>query len=234
MSTNTDDQQSSKAAAGRAVAELLQDGMTVGVGTGSTASKAIEAIGARIKAERLTIRGVPTSFASERLARQHGIVITSLDDVEELDLAFDGADEVDPQLQLIKGRGAAQTREKIVAKASRQFIVLVDDSKMVSKLGSNFPVPIEFVPLAYGPIKRLILSLGGTPELRMGRAKDGPVVSDQGLWILDARFDGIDDPRRLNSVLSAEPGVLDHGIFLDLTTSVLIGNSDGTVKRIER
>ncbi|NNE35156.1 MAG: ribose-5-phosphate isomerase RpiA [Rhodothermales bacterium] len=232
MLTTTQERDTAKAAVGRAVADLVTDGMVIGVGTGSTATKAIEAIGERIRSEALVVQGVPTSFASEQLARQQGITIASLDSIEALDLAFDGADEVDPQLQLIKGRGAAQSREKVVAKAARSFLVLVDDSKLVDQLGTKFPVPIEFIPLALGPVKRLILSLGGKPELRMAKAKDGPVVTDQGLWILDAHFDGIDDPHFVDKALSTEPGVLDHGLFLDMTTQVFIGRADGSVRTI--
>ncbi len=232
MAIALEDQERAKAAVGQAVADLVRDGMALGVGTGSTASKAIEAIGIRIQRERLSVAGVPTSYASEQLMRANGIPLTSLDDVDVLDLAFDGADEVDPDLNLIKGRGGAQTREKVVASSAKRFIVLVDESKLVQRLGTKFPLPIEFIPLAFGPLKRKILSLGGRPELRMGKSKDGPVVSDQGLWIMDAHFDGIDDPHRIDLVLSGQPGVLDHGLFLDMTSEVLVGQADGSVRTI--
>ena len=232
--TAVDNQQQAKIAAGRAVSELVADGMILGVGTGSTAAEAIRAIGRRVREENLSVRGVPTSFVSEQLARANGITVVSLDEVDSIDLAFDGADEVDPRLNLIKGRGGAQSREKVVANAARQFYVLVDESKIVQQLGTNFPVPIEFVPMALGPLKRLIVALGGRPELRMGKAKDGPVVSDQGLWILDAYFDGIEDAYELNRSLSDEPGILDHGLFLDLATHVLVGQASGAVREIVR
>ncbi|HAY36768.1 MAG TPA: ribose 5-phosphate isomerase A, partial [Bacteroidetes bacterium] len=174
----------------------------------------------------------PTSFASERLARQHGIPVSTLDETPELDLAFDGADEVDADMTLIKGRGAAQTREKIVAAQAARFVVLVDESKMVTRLGTKFPLPVEIVPMAAAPVMNVLRSLGAQPELRMGAKKDGPVVSDQGLWILDGMFDEIADARHVNQVLLNTPGVVDHGLFIDMATDVLIGKSDGSVEHL--
>ena len=214
---------------GEAVAGWIENGMTVGLGTGSTAAKAIEALGRRVSEEGLSIRGVPTSFFAERLAREAGIPLTTLDSDPVIDLAFDGADEVDPSLNLIKGRGAAHTREKVVAAASERFVVLVDDGKLVERLGTRMPVPIEVLPMAAGPVMRRLQAMGGTPELRMGQKKDGPVVSDQGMWIVDVTFPDIADPATLSSTLAGIPGVLEHGIFVGLTSDVLIGNADGTV-----
>jgi len=227
-------QKSAKRAVGQRVAFMVTSGMNVGLGTGSTAAMAIEALGERIRNEGLQIRGVPTSFAAERLAREVGIPLTTLDQHPVLDLAFDGADEVDPNLTVIKGRGAAQTREKIVAAQARQFIVLVDESKMVDVLGTKMPLPIEIVPMAVTPILNILLKLGAQPELRMGLRKDGPVVSDQGMWIVDAMFDKITNPEHINSVLLNTPGVVDHGLFIGMATEVLVGKSDGTVERIVR
>lgn len=228
-------QQAAKQAVAERVAAMVADGMCLGLGTGSTAALAIAALGRRIEAESLRLVGVATSFAAERLARQHHIPLTTLDEVPRLDLALDGADEVDPSLDLIKGRGAAHTREKIVAAQADRFVVLVDDSKMVDQLGTRMPVPVEVVPMAVGPVMRVLEGWGAEPVLRMGRSKDGPIVSDQGLWILDAFFDGIDDPDALNRALLDLPGVLDHGLFLGMATDVLVGEREtGVVQHLYR
>jgi len=218
---------------GKRVAEWIEDGMILGLGTGSTAARAIESLGERIATENLSIRGVPTSFAAERLAMQHGIPVVSLDQIETIDLAFDGADEVDPSLNLIKGRGAAQTREKIVASQAERFVVLVDESKLVNTLGTKMPLPIEVVPMAVRPVMDVVKALGGRPELRMGARKDGPVVSDQGFWIIDALFDTISDIAKVNERLLMTPGVLDHGLFVKMATDVLVGHSDGRVEHLQ-
>lgn len=178
--------------------------------------------------------GVATSFAAERLARQHGIRLTTLDEVPDLDVAFDGADEVDPDFVLIKGRGAAQTREKIVASRAKQFIVLVDESKLVEILGHRMPLPVEVVPMAVTPVMQVLKSLGADAEIRMGMKKDGPVVSDQGMWIVDAMFDGITAPDHVNDVLLNTPGVVDHGLFIGLATQVLVGKEDGSVDVLKK
>jgi len=208
---------------------MIESGMTLGVGTGSTAALAIEELGIRIKNEGLQVRGVATSFAAERLCRQHGITLTTLDVEPNLDLAFDGADEVDPNFTLIKGRGAAQTREKIVAAQAKSFVVLVDESKMVEQLGTRMPLPIEVVPMAVTPILNVLSSMGATSEIRMGMKKDGPVVSDQGMWIVDATFNGIVDAAQVNRELLMTPGVVDHGLFLNMATMILVGKADGSV-----
>lgn len=208
--------------------------MRLGLGTGSTTAYAIAALGRRVREEGLTIVGTPTSFAAERLAREHGVPLASLDELDALDIAFDGADEVSPVLDLIKGRGGAHTREKVVAALARRFVVLVDPSKLVDRLGTKMPLPVEVLPMATAPVMRSLERLGARPELRMARAKDGPVVSDQGFWIIDAHFDGIDDPAVLNRDIRMLPGVLDHGLFIQLATDVLIGEEDGTVRRQEK
>ena len=230
----SDLQKAAKRAVGKQVASMITSGMKLGLGTGSTAALAIEELGIRVREEGLEVTGVPTSFASERLARQHGIPVSTLDETPELDLAFDGADEVDRYMTLIKGRGAAQTREKIVAAQAKRFVVLVDESKMVDRLGMKFPLPVEIVPMAAAPVMNVLRGLGATPELRMGAKKDGPVVSDQGLWILDGMFDEITDAAHVNSVLLNTPGVVDHGLFIDMATDVLVGKSDGSVQHISK
>jgi ribose 5-phosphate isomerase A len=228
-------QNDAKRLVGETVAGMITSGMVVGLGTGSTAAMAIKALGERISREGLDVKGIPTSFASERLAREHGIPLTTLDEHPDVDLAFDGADEFDPGLALIKGRGAAHTREKIVAAQARSFVVLVDASKRVTRLGERMPLPVEVVPMAVAPVMAVLRKLGGDPVLRMGVKKDGPVVTDQGLWILDAAFDhGLGDLDAVNQTLLQTPGVLDHGLFLDMATTVLVGQDDGTVERLDR
>lgn len=225
-----------KTRVGRAVAQMIEGGMALGVGTGSTAAEAIAALGARVRDEGLRVRGVPTSFASERLMRQHGIPVATLDETPDLDLAFDGADAFDPNLDLVKGRGAAHTREKIVAAQARRFVVLVDASKRVAKLGANAPIPVELVPMALAPVSRALDGRGLRAELRLGQRKDGPVITDQGLWIVDAHAPegGLDDPHALAAFLDALPGVLDHGLFLGMATDVLVGEADGSVSHLRR
>lgn len=224
---NTD---AAKKAAGEHAATLVESGMRLGLGTGSTTAYAIAAIGRRVREDGLDVCGVPTSFAAERLAREHGVPLVTLDDVDALDVAFDGADEIGPEMHLIKGRGAAHTREKVVATQADRFVVLGDPSKPVDRLGTRMPLPVEVLPMATAPVTRRLSTLGATAALRMGKAKDGPVVTDQGFWVLDADFpEGIDDPDAVNTALLATPGVLDHGLFLDLATDVLIGRSDGSL-----
>lgn len=203
--------------------------MRLGIGTGSTAACAVEAIGERIASAGIRVVGVPTSFAAERLARQHGLPLATLDEVEEIDLAFDGADEVDPQMNLIKGRGAAHTREKIVAAQAKRFVVLIDASKRVDLLGSRMPVPVEVIPMAVAPVSSALRRLGAEPALRMGEKKDGPVVTDQGMWIVDATFGPIASPGELDQALNAIPGVVEHGLFVGMATDLLVGISGDEV-----
>ena len=232
-----------KRAAGHAAAALVEGGMRLGLGTGSTTAFAIEAIGRRVREDGLDVVGVPTSFAAERLARRHGVPVVGLDQLglddlapgrAPLDLALDGADEVDPDLALIKGRGAAHVREKVVAALAARFAVLVDDSKRVDRLGTTVPVPVEVLPFAEPAVARALRALGAEPALRMGQKKDGPLVTDQGLWVLDARFDGVDDPAGLGAEVDAVPGVLGHGLFVGMATDVLVGGADGDVRHVER
>ncbi|MEX0600310.1 MAG: ribose-5-phosphate isomerase RpiA [Rhodothermales bacterium] len=226
---NTD---SAKLAAGKHAAALVENGMHVGLGTGSTTAFALEELGRRIREEGLSVVGTPTSSASERMARRVGIPLVSLDEVDRLDIALDGADEVDPDLNLIKGRGAAHTREKIVASLADRFVVLADESKLVERLGVRAPVPVEVLPMAAHPVERALARLGGAAVLRMGQRKDGPVVTDQGFWILDVTFEGIDDPDGLNAAIKQLPGVLDHGLFVHLASDVIVGQENGTYRVI--
>ena len=221
-----------KRAVGEAAAQMVEDGMRLGLGTGSTTAFFIEALGRRIRTEHLDVVGVPTSFAAERMARHLDIPLSTLDELEALDLAFDGADEIDPGLNLIKGRGAAHTRERVVAAQAERFVVLGDPSKLVGRLGTRAAVPVEVLPMAATPAMRRLEDLGARSTLREGTNKDGPVVTDQGFWVIDARFDGIEDPPACATAIRAIPGVLDHGLFLGMAALALIGEEDGTVRRL--
>ena len=209
---------------GKAAAALVKSGTIVGLGTGSTTAYAIEYLGNRLKSGEISdIKGVPTSFQAEVLAKQYGIPLTTLDAVDHIDIAIDGADEVDPQKNLIKGGGAAHTREKIVDALADQFVVVVDGNKLVDRLGSTFLLPVEVIPMAIAPVMRAIEKLGGKPELRMGIKKAGPVITDQGNMVVDVKFDSIDNPAELEKTLNNIPGVLENGLFVGVADKVLIG-----------
>jgi ribose 5-phosphate isomerase A len=206
-------------------AMMVNDGDVLGLGTGSTAHYFIQKLGDRINTEEIEIMGIPTSYQSFFLARDCGIPLTTLD--EHLpDLAVDGADEVDPNLNLIKGGGAAHTLEKIVDSAAKKFLVIVDESKKVQKLG-DFPVPLEVIPSAYRPVTQQVKKLGGTPSLRMAEMKDGPVITDNNNFVVDVQFKEIPDPQELEIELNNIPGVVENGIFPDLAHQVLIGTANG-------
>ena len=215
-----------KREAGYYAAGMVEDGMVVGLGTGSTIAFAMERIAERIR-EGLRIQGVPTSYQAEIRARELDIPLTTLDDYPELDLAIDGADQVDGRLRLIKGRGAALTREKCVAAAAEELVIVVDESKIATILTA--PVPVEVIPFALRPVMLGIRALGGDPVLRQGIRKDGPVITDNGNFILDCSFGSIEDPDRLEGLLSLMPGVLSCGLFCAFAdkTTVVVGKSDG-------
>ncbi|MFZ4664938.1 MAG: ribose-5-phosphate isomerase RpiA [Prochlorotrichaceae cyanobacterium] len=209
---------------GRAAAQRVQSNTIVGLGTGSTTAFAIQFIGERLQSGELeNIKGIPTSFQARVLAKQYGIPLTTLDEVDRIDIAIDGADEVDPQKNLIKGGGAAHTQEKIVDALAEQFIVVVDSGKLVDALGSTFLLPVEVLPMAVTPVMRALAKLGGKPQLRMGVKKAGPVVSDQGNLIVDVKFDRIDNPAELEKTINNIPGVLENGLFVGVTDLVLVG-----------
>lgn len=209
---------------------LIKGGMKVGLGTGSTAKFAVEALARRIKHERLKVKGVPTSEATRRLAEQHGVPLLSFEEADRLDLCIDGADEADQGLNLTKGGGGALLREKVVAFVSERFYCVVDDSKLVDKLHA-FPLPIEVVPFAEKVVERELVRLGAEPSLRM---KDGaPYLTDNGLWILDSRFPPIEDPPMLARALSSIPGIAEHGLFCGLAHALVVGTDSG-VRVIER
>ncbi|MBE9011952.1 ribose-5-phosphate isomerase RpiA [Pseudanabaenaceae cyanobacterium LEGE 13415] len=209
---------------GYAAAAKVQSNSIVGLGTGSTTAYAIQAIGERLQSGDLqNIKGVPTSFQAIVLARQFGIPLTTLDEIEKIDIAIDGADEVDPQKNLIKGGGAAHTQEKIVDSLAEQFIVVVDSGKLVDRLGSTFLLPVEVIPMAVTPVMKAIEKLGGKPQLRMGVKKAGPVVTDQGNLVIDVKFDRIDNPAELEKKLNNLPGVLENGLFVGVADIIMVG-----------
>lgn len=212
-------------------AMMVNDGQVLGLGTGSTAHYFIQKLGNRIKEEEIEIMGIPTSYQSFFLARDCGIPLTTL--AEHLpDLAVDGADEVDPQLNLIKGGGAAHTMEKIVDSAADKFVVIVDESKQVAKLG-DFPVPLEVIPEAYRTVTEYVKMVGGSPSLRMAQMKDGPVITDNNNFVVDVQFKEIPNPQELETALNSIPGVVENGIFAGIADQVLIATSNG-VKSIKK
>lgn len=209
---------------GKAAADRVKSNSIVGLGTGSTTAYAIQYIGERLQKGELTnVVGVPTSFQAEVLAKKYGIPLTTLDAIDHIDVAIDGADEVDPQKNLIKGGGAAHTREKVVDSLANEFIVVVDGGKLVDKLGSTFLLPVEVIPMAVTPVMAKLEKLGGKPELRMGIKKAGPVVTDQGNLVIDVKFDSIDNPAELEKTINNMPGVLENGLFVDVADVILVG-----------
>lgn len=209
---------------GYEAAKLVKDGDVVGLGTGSTTHHFIEKLGKRIKIEGMDILGVPTSYQSFFLARDSGIPITTLEE-HDVDIAVDGADEVDPKLNLIKGGGAAHTLEKIVDSTASRFVVIVDGSKIVSELGS-FPVPVEVIPQATRPVKKTLIEMGGSPSMRMAERKDGPVVTDNGNFIFDVKFT-IKNPKKMETEINNIPGVVENGIFSQIVDEVMVGSKTG-------
>jgi ribose 5-phosphate isomerase A len=213
--------QNEKELAGRAAAELVVAGNIVGLGTGSTAYFAVVALGERVKSG-LKIIGIPTSDATAELARAVGIPLSTLDEHPEIDITIDGADEIDPQLRLIKGGGGALLREKIIATASKKMVVVADSSKVVTVLG-RFPLPVEIIPFARAVLQRKIKALGANCSLRT-RSDGAAFVTDEGHHILDCSFGKIADPPSLAQTLSNMPGVVEHGLFIGIAKVALVGN----------
>ena len=221
---------------------MARSGWVIGLGTGSTAYYAVEELGRLMREDGLLITGVPTSHAAELQARVNGIPIKTWDDVERIDLGIDGADQVDGDKNLIKGLGGAHTREKIVASFAEVFVVVVDDSKLSGRLGIGVPVPLEVISMAVPGVDRRVQRLGGQIKLRManpGQAHSGPFITDQGNFLLDAFFHGIDgpgidDPKSMERDLNLIPGVVDNGLFTQIASTILIGSPrNGSVRVIE-
>jgi len=212
----------------------VEDGFIVGLGSGSTAAYAIEALGERIRRERLSMLCVPTSYQAFLLAVKNGIALTTLEEHHTINLTIDGADQIDTNLNLIKGMGGALTREKIVASASKQNVIIADESKRVKVLGENgHPVPVEVLPFAISLAKRKIEEIGGKPVLREGKGKVGPAITDNGNVIIDAVFGPVEKPATLEKRLKMIPGVVETGLFVGLADMVYLGTSS-TVEKIMR
>ena len=214
-----------KIAVAKAAVDQIEDGMVLGLGSGSTAALMIKSLGEKLKEGSLRdIVGVTTSFQGEVLATQLGIPLKAFSAVSQIDLAIDGADEVDPAFQLIKGGGACHVQEKLVASLADRFVVVVDSTKIVKKLNLDFRLPVEVLPSAWQLVQKRIKSLGAEASLRMAKKKAGPIVTDQGNLVLDVAFrNGIEDPEALEKQLNNFPGVLENGLFINLTDEVLVG-----------
>jgi ribose 5-phosphate isomerase A len=216
-----------KEAAAKASVGFVNNGDVVGLGTGSTAAHVVRFLGERVQAG-LKMVGIPTSVRTKELAASLGIPLTTLDECQQIDVAIDGADEFDPQLCLTKGGGGALLREKIIASASRQFVVIADSSKQVPVLGA-FPLPIEVIPFAEALVAKKIAALGAKVSVR--QSSDGkPFITDEGHHILDCRFGQISDPPALARQLSDMPGIVEHGLFINMANVVLMGKGDEVVE----
>jgi len=218
-----------KAVAGRAAADLVPDGSIVGLGTGSTVHFTLLRLAERMRAEGLRILGVPTSLDTERKARELAIPLTTLDDVEAIDVTVDGADEIDSRFDMIKGGGGALLREKVVASITKRQIVVVGPNKLVARLGTTYALPVEVAPFARGTVLRALRRLGADP---IQRTRDGVVVrTDNGNELVDVRFaQGIEDAAALDRAIDAIPGVVETGLFLGLAHVLVVGHPDGRVE----
>ncbi|UCD91823.1 MAG: ribose-5-phosphate isomerase RpiA [Methanobacteriota archaeon] len=214
-----------KKVAGEEAAEYVEDGMALGLGTGSTVRFFVEKVG-EMAQKGLNVVGIPTSKSTEDLALKCGIPLTTLEDTPTLDLAVDGADEVDPDLNLIKGMGGALLREKSVAASSKEFIIVVDESKMVEKLGTKSPLPVEVSPFGWRSCKEWIAQLGSVPSLRMVEGQ--PYLTDNQNYLLECGFKGIEDPYELDTGLHKIPGVVETGLFLDMACKIIVGKESGS------
>ena len=211
----------------------VKDGSVIGLGSGSTVAYAISEIGRRIKMEKLRVLGVPASYKTFLLAVEHGVPITTLNEHPNLDLDIDGADQIDEELNLIKGMGGALTREKIIAAASKILIIITDETKLTSNLGENQPLPVEVLPFALPLVTTRIREMGGKPKLRERKDGSGPYVTDNGNFILDVDFGVIKDPLSLDEDLKQIPGVIETGLFIGMAEKAYIGTMRD-VKIIER
>ena len=211
----------------------VENGFIVGLGSGSTVAHVIQEMGKRVRQKDLQILGVPTSNQTRMLAVRSGIPITTLDEHPQLDLAIDGADQVDGQLNLIKGMGGALTREKIAASVANQFVVVVDETKLVKKLGANCVVPVEVLPFAVSTVASKMRRMGGKPVLREAKQKVGPIVTDNCNFIIDVDFGPINKLGELDLKLQLVPGVIETGLFIGMAEVAYVGTPT-KVKRLER
>ena len=208
--------------------QFVEDGMAVGLGTGTTATMFIRELAVRVQ-QGLKIRCVASSDASRELGLSLGMDVRTLDELPELDVYIDGADEVGPELALIKGGGGALLREKIVASAAKAFVVVADSTKMVERLG-RFPLPVEVVKMALRVVEPKLSALGLNPQQRTAKSGDGPYLTDEGNYILDCACGGIDDPEVLAAEIRGIVGVVEHGLFLGMATLALVAGEDGVTE----
>jgi len=219
--------QAAKIQCAQAAIKSISSSNILGIGSGSTVALFVEALASALQSGKLeNIVCIPASYQSEHDLRKAKIPISSLMEHPSLDFTIDGADEIDPKYNLIKGGGAALTREKIIAQAAQKVLILADYQKQVTKLGSKFPVPVEIIPFSFGFIQTQLNDLGGTSALRIANKKNGPVISDNGNFILDVNFQDLSDPSAVGLKINNIPGVVEHGLFCALTDEVIIGYPD--------
>jgi ribose 5-phosphate isomerase A len=224
-----------KSASAKEAVKHVKDGQIMGLGSGTTVAYAIQELGKQIKQKHLQLLAVPSSYQAFLLATQNHIPTTTLDEHPKLDLTIDGADQVDKKtLNMIKGMGGALTREKIVINASKENVIIIDETKLAEKLGLNQPVPIEVLPFALATVKMRLEELRGKPKLREGNGKVGPVVTDNGNFILDVNFGTIKDPEKLNQQIKSIPGVIETGLFLNMASIVYVGTQGKVQKRVKK
>lgn len=212
----------------------VKDGYVVGLGSGTTVAYALQEIGRRVHEEGLRILGIPTSYQAMNLALDLAIPLTTLDEHPQPDLAIDGADQVDERLNLIKGRGGALTREKIVDSSAKRLIIIVDETKLTKVLGLGQTVPVEVLPFGLKTVLRRLEEMNGKPFLRMSVKKDGPLITDNGNFIVDVDFGPIEDPIKLENQLKSIPGVIETGLFIQLTDLTYVGYKSGKVRKLEK
>jgi len=235
MQANSPQDQAKRAAAAKAIESFLQDGMTIGLGSGTTSRFFVRILGERVK-DGLRVVGVPSSKSTGELAQEVGIPLADLNDVEQLDLTIDGADEIDPKGRMIKGGGANLLWEKIVASASRKMVAIVDESKKVQRLG-RFPLPIEVVPFAWRSTERHLQNLfkkNGYADVRIDvrGGTEKPLITDSGHYLLDCHLQAIAEPESLALNLNQIPGVVEHGLFIGIATNASVGKADETAETI--
>ncbi|UCH56735.1 MAG: ribose-5-phosphate isomerase RpiA [Candidatus Bathyarchaeota archaeon] len=224
-----------KSRAAEAAADRIKNGSIIGLGSGSTARHLIRIIGKHLNSGKLTeIKGIPTSIQTSADAKEAGISLTTLDEYPEVDISIDGADQIDNSLDAIKGGGGALLREKVVASASKEYILIADQRKLTSRLGEGCPLPIEVLPFSLGAVIRKIEALGASVKVRISEEKSGPVVTDNGNFILDATFGFIAQARNLEEELKTIPGVLETGLFLGYADEAYIGTPDGVQKLLRK
>jgi len=223
-----------KNAAIKAIEDNLEKNMILGIGSGSTVVYAVEKIAKMNKIKNLNLKCIPTSFQSYQLIIENSLTLVSLDRYPEIDLDIDGADEIDKNLNLIKGGGGCLVQEKIIASNSKKIIIIADYRKKSNFLGEQWKkgVPIEVVPIAYVPIMKKLTSLGGKPFLRMAKMKAGPLITDNGNFIIDADFGIIKSPQELDQKIIQISGVVDTGLFVNMASNAYIGQKDGTIIKI--